>query len=248
MIDLHCHILPGVDDGAASEEESVRMVQIAWDSGVRGIAATPHCNVPGQFGNYASRELLERLNALRQLIQSRGIPLKLYSGMEVFVTEDFPTLLRQRKFLPLGSSRYLLMEFGFGERSRFMEQMLRSAQEQDYVPVIAHPERYYCVQDDPELLMDWCQSGYVIQLNKGSFSGMFGRPAARTAHWALREGCMHLVGSDAHSPFVRTTRMEKIWDYLADAASVEVAAFLLRENPVAILENRRVEPIMTAFG
>ena len=113
MIDLHCHILPGVDDGAATEDESCMMARLAVDSGVTALAATPHCGVPGQFDNFVDEHFLARFGALKAMLEREHIPLRLYTGMEVFVTEETPRLLRQGRLLTLGGSRYLLVEFGF---------------------------------------------------------------------------------------------------------------------------------------
>lgn len=247
MIDLHCHILPDADDGAASEEESCLMAQLAADSGVTAIAVTPHCNVPGSFANYADASLAARFRGLDALLRARNIPVRLYPGMEVYVTRDLPALLQQRKLLPLGGSRYLLMEFGFDEPAVFMEHMLRAVTDFGLVPAVAHPERYYCVQDEPELLFRWAESGTVLQLNKGSLFGMFGRRAAETAHWCLNEGCLHLIGSDAHSPYRRTPRLSEAWEYLAEYNSPEIADFLLQENPQRILNDETVRPVFAEF-
>ena len=113
MIDLHCHILPGVDDGSSSEEESCRMARLAVESGVTAVCATPHCNVPGCFDNYRTEALEERFLCLARLLGERDIPLRLYAGMEVYVTPETPRHLREGKLLTLGGSRYLLVEFGF---------------------------------------------------------------------------------------------------------------------------------------
>ena len=247
MIDLHCHILPGVDDGSATDEESCMMAQLAVESGVTAIAATPHCNVPGQFQNYCSEPLRQRFGRLNALLRAREIPLKLYAGMEVYLTPEVPGLLRQGKLLPLGGSRYLLVEFGFDESRRFAEQMLDAIRKEGVIPVVAHPERYRFVQRERECLLHWIGEGLVLQINKGSLFGMFGRSAAQVANWCLGEGCIHLIGSDAHSPFRRTTRLADAWDYAADFDSPEIADFLLEKNPAAILDDRPVRPVLAAF-
>ena len=247
MIDLHCHILPGVDDGAASEEESCMMARLAVESGVTAVAATPHCNVPGLFRNHSPESLRRRVSHLQELLREHQIPLKLYTGMEVYVTPEVPRLIRQGKLLPLAGSRYLLVEFGFDEPRRFAEQMLEAIRKEGLTPVVAHPERYRFVQAERECLLRWMDEGYVLQINKGSLFGMFGRGAARVANWCLGEGCLHLIGSDAHSPFRRTTRLEDGWDYAADCDSPEIADFLLEENPARILRDQPVRPVRAAF-
>ena len=144
MIDLHCHILPGVDDGAASLEESLSMARLAVDSGVRAIAATPHCDPESGFDNYRSRELAQRFLRLEQAVQREKLPLRIHAGMEVFVTPSTPRLLREGQLLTLGGSGYLLAEFDFQCGAAFAERMLSALRQEGVRPVVAHPERYRC--------------------------------------------------------------------------------------------------------
>ena len=247
MIDLHCHILPGVDDGAATEDESCMMARLAVDSGVTALAATPHCGVPGQFDNFVDEHFLARFGALKAMLEREHIPLRLYTGMEVFVTEETPRLLRQGRLLTLGGSRYLLVEFGFDESLDFVERMLGELLEAGVVPVVAHPERYHFVQPQPACLLRWVELGCALQVNKGSLLGRFGRRGAHTARWGLGEGCVHLLASDAHSPWRRTPRLREAWEYAADFDSPEIADFLLRDNPRRILEDQPIRPVLAEF-
>ena len=247
MIDLHCHMLPGVDDGAATEEEALLMARVAADSGVTAVALTPHCNVPEQFGNYRDDRLEERFRRFEALLRRENIPLTVYPGMEVFATPELPRLLDEGALLTLGGSRYLLVEFAFGESPRFVDDILHRIHLRELTPVVAHPERYYFIQDDPRHLLHWANEGYMLQLNKGSFFGMFGRRAAQAAHWCLGCGCLHLIGSDAHSPYRRTPRLSDIYNLVADTVSPETAQLLLHDNPYAILHGGTVYPAMAQF-
>lgn len=114
MIDLHCHILPGVDDGSPDAEISLSMARHAAESGVTAIAVTPHCNLPGFRRNYRGPDYRRQLNGLRELLTQENIPLRLYSGAEVFADpSNIRTLIEQQELLTLGGSRYLLVEFDF---------------------------------------------------------------------------------------------------------------------------------------
>ena len=247
MIDLHCHMLPGVDDGASSEKEALLMAQVAVDSGVTDVALTPHCNVPGKFSNYYDQQLEGRFRRFEQLLHRENGSLTVHRGMEVFVTPELPRLLDNGSLLTLGGSRYLLVEFAFGEEAWFADDILRQIRQYDLIPVVAHPERYYFLQDEPRHLLRWAGDGCLLQLNKGSFFGMFGRHAAKTAHWCLDCGCLHLIGSDAHSPYRRTPRLNDVYDLVADAVSPETAQLLLHDNPAAILTGDAVYPAMALF-
>lgn len=247
MIDLHCHMLPSVDDGAAAEEEALLMAQVAVDSGVTDVALTPHCNVPEQFDNYNDHRLRERFRRFEQLVRQEDIPLTLHRGMEVFATPELPRLLDDGALLTLGRSRYLLVEFAFGESAWFVDDILHRIRQRGLTPVVAHPERYYFIQDEPRHLLHWVNDGYVLQLNKGSFFGMFGRHAAQAAHWCLDCGCLHLIGSDAHSPYRRTPRLNDVYDLVAETVSPETARLLLHDNPAAILSGGDIYPAMAQF-
>lgn len=246
MIDIHSHVLFGVDDGSQSLEESLNLLAIAADSGVHTLVATPHCNIPDEYENYAGEELASRFDLLDRERARAGIPLRLCRGMEVYATPELPQLLRDNKIWTLNGTRYFLMEFAFAEDPDFCRWILRRCRELDYYPVIAHPERYFFVQDDPDLAFDWCVEGYPLQLNKGSILGRFGPDPMRCAHLLLQHGLAACVASDAHSPFQRSTHMGEIREYLLDVFGADYCRLLLEENPARILSGRELlgyEPI-----
>lgn len=135
MIDLHCHILPELDDGSQSLEESLAMARMAVNSGVRAMAATPHC-----MGERAE-EVYGTWSLLRQALEETGVPLKLYPGMEIFGTPDTARLLREGKLFTLNGSRYPLIEFAFQSSGEEETLILRSVCRAGFRPLVAHPER-----------------------------------------------------------------------------------------------------------
>lgn len=240
MIDLHTHILPGVDDGAPDLETSVLMAAVAAESGVTHLVATPHSNQRGAFENYASPALQVRFDCLCAAVREAGIPLELSLGMEIFGTGDVLQLLHDGRLLTLGGGRYLLIEFGFHEDPLRIERLLDALLAAGYWPVVAHPERYYGLQRMPNYLFDWANRGIVLQVNKGSLFGRFGRGAQALAAAMLERGLVGCVASDAHGPDVRTPDLAGAWDYLAERYSEELARCLLEDNPGRIL---RSEPL-----
>ena len=241
MTDIHCHILPSVDDGAPDMTEALAMARMAEDSGVTTVIATPHCAIPGtERDNFISRELYDRFVALRDAIAAEGIGVRLKAGAEIFCTEETPRLLREGRLLTLGSSDYLLTEFYFDMPGDYMDDMLARLAAEGVRPVVAHPERYEAVQARPEIAEDWVRAGYVLQMNKGSVLGRFGRSVGQTAFHLLHRGLIHLVASDAHSARSRTPDMTEIRFFLEDCFSEEFARGLLTENPRRILENKPV--------
>ena len=240
MIDLHAHILPGLDDGSPDLETSVLMAAVAAESGVTHLVATPHSNQRGAFENYASPALQVRFDCLRTAVHEAGIPLELSLGMEIFGTGDVLQLLHDGRLLTLGGGRYLLIEFGFHEDPLRIERLLDALLAAGYWPVVAHPERYYGLQRMPNYLFDWANRGIVLQVNKGSLFGRFGRGAQALAGAMLAHGLVGCIASDAHRPDVRTPDLSAAWDYLAERFSEPLAEQLLTRNPMHIL---RSEPL-----
>lgn len=241
MTDLHCHILPGVDDGAASLSDALQMADMAAQSGVSAIVATPHCNLPyAGRSNYLDADLLGRVVALRSAIEQAQIPVRLYAGAEVFCTPEVEDLLAQEKLMTIAGSRYLLTEFYFDESVSFMDCCLSAISRKGCTPVIAHPERYEAIQASPATVERWFASGYIIQLNKGSILGNLGRRAQISAEWILGHGLAHVVASDAHTPKVRTPHMYEIRRHLEENCGAGYARILLSTNPGRIVRDQSV--------
>ena len=245
MLDLHCHILPGLDDGAQSDLDTLRMARIAADSGTRGIVCTPHCSTDDPFLPDRLRRILNATDRANELLAREEIPLRLFSGMELLcVTSPFP-LLRQGEFLTLAGTRYLLIEFPFDIRSAAIADAAAAVEEAELVPVIAHPERYFCVQWTPELVRGWADRGWLIQLNRGSLTGGFGGEVRDCAVWIARRQLADLVASDAHSPDIRTPDLSEGYLWAAQNCSEEYAELLFRINPRLMLAD---QPIARVTG
>ncbi len=240
MIDLHCHILPDVDDGSPDLETSLQMGRIAAANGITTIVATPHCNLPNLPPNYRSEALMQQFQALAEQFQINQIPVSILPGAEVFGRENLEPLLDSQRLLTLNHSRYLLIEFDFGLSGRRMSSMLGQVVEAGLVPVVAHPERYDAVQEDLNLAGYWFHEGAVIQMNKGSITGRLGRRAYYTSHQLLERGLVHVIATDAHHCQFRTPHLGELWQELDLLCPKEYVRLLLEENPARIL---RDEPI-----
>lgn len=243
MIDIHSHILPELDDGAIDMECSLEMAEIAVECGVSEMIATPHSNQIGRFENYASDRLAEKFEALKSELKSEDIQLKLYLGMEVFGTPSVPRLYKEGRLLTLNNSRYMLIEFDFYEEIIEMERILYGLMDEGCVPVIAHPERYYELQNEPYAIDRWIYDGMAVQVNKGSLLGRFGSSAKYLSHALLAQGNVSCVASDAHSSFFRTPDMSDIQEYLTMGIQFNDADVLLYDNPKRIINN---QPLLRA--
>lgn len=197
MVDYHVHILPGLDDGAASEAEFLAMAREAKKAGTTRLVATPHF-LPGVYAT--SRELvLAGVAAGRRLLQESGVDLELEPGMEVYLSPEVPGLARQGRLLTLGDrGRWLLVELPFQEIPFYAEQVLFQLMLQGITPVLAHPERSRQVQEDQDWLARLVERGCLVQLNAGSLFGEYGRRVKAAAESLARRGLVHLLGSDAH--------------------------------------------------
>lgn len=237
MIDLHSHILPELDDGSQSLQESLAMARMAVDSGVTAMTATPHC------ADDRAAEVYEAWKLLRQALKETRIPLKLFLGMEIFGTEDTLKLLQEGKLFTMNGSRYPLIEFSFHSDGDRETRILRSLCKAGLRPVIAHPERYFFVQYDPELLNRWYRMGCLMQVNRGSLLGRFGTHAQELAEELIARNFAAVVASDAHSPQIRTTWMADVRTLISQEFSRARARTLLLDNPIRIIKDDSIPAV-----
>ena len=238
MIDIHAHILPGIDDGAEDMYEALEMARMAVSSGVSAMVATPHSNIPGTLENYYGEYYIEKFWELDRALAKENIPLTLYAGMEVFMTPDVPRLLSDGKFQRINGSRFLLTEFAFDEEPKYMFEMLKAVRKLGIHPIIAHPERYHCVQDDPEMVYQWRKKGYLVQVNRGSLQGKFGKQSYYTSHELMEHNLVSVIASDCHSPIQRTPYMLDAYEELSNIYSKKVLDVLMYENPLRICKDQ----------
>ncbi|HIZ12458.1 MAG TPA: hypothetical protein H9817_00810 [Candidatus Mediterraneibacter stercorigallinarum] len=253
MIDIHTHILPGIDDGAQDIYDSIEMAALAYENGTRVIVATPHCNIPGLYDNYFGKEYTRLFQYTKKVLRKEVPGITLLAGMEAFTTEAVPRLLTEGKIFPINRTRYVLMEFDFREDPGFADRMLEQVRQVKGIPVVAHAERYEFVQDDPEIVYRWKQSGCEIQVNKGSFMGRFGRHAREAAYALLNHNLVSVIASDAHSPIQRTTCMADAYDELLGGYPREYLDVLFDSNPKRICNGEKTVgfkkiPFREAYG
>lgn len=242
MVDIHCHILPKLDDGSDNLEESVAMARLAAASGVTDIVATPHFYGRPETLSMLPKSVL-RLEQLQKALKQAGVPVVLHPGAEILCTPDTPKMGAQGMLPTLGDSRYLLTEFYFDESGDIITEILDTLAGQGYRPVVAHPERYAAVQQDAMLAWSWFDKGYVLQLNKGSVLGAFGRRARQSAGVLLRNGLAHLFASDAHGSEARTPYMTGLREWAGDNLEEHYAWILTEGNPARILRGEEMLPI-----
>lgn len=239
MVDVHCHILPGFDDGAATLEDALAMARLAADSGVTDLVVTPH--FPGEAASLRRlSKLMDRYELLQKALRRERIPLKLHLGAEILCLPETPRLAARKALPTIADTSYILTEFYFNVSAAYMNEILESLSNAGYIPVIAHPERYDAVQRAPKLAAYWFRRGFVLQLNKGSLLGYFGKRVQSTAIGLLEGGLVHLIATDAHSPHRRTTNMRHLRSWLQNRCNPEYVSLLLEENPARLLAGRKM--------
>jgi len=201
VIDLHCHLLPAVDDGPASIEESIAMGRAAYADGVRTIVVTPHARDwrRAHPGEKAGATLPGQVRALQEALHQAGVPLALHPGMEEELDLDLPQRLEDGRAVPLGRGPYFLLELPFMQYPLYLDEVLFQAQVQGWRPLLAHPERYRYVQASPDVLAPLVQRGVLVQVSVGSLAGEGGPRDREVAQWLLRRGLVHCLASDGHS-------------------------------------------------
>lgn len=247
MVDIHCHILPGFDDGSPDIDESLAMARMAASSGVTAIVATPH--FPGEAASLQRLDaLVGKYGQLVRAVEQAGLPLKLYPGAEILCLPETPRLAARQALPTIGNTSYLLAEFYFNESAGYMSQMLDALAEAGYHPVVAHPERYRAVQLDPGLAEQWFLQGYILQLNKGSVLGAFGTRVQQTANRILDGGYAHLIASDAHGSVRRTPHIGALRQWMEGRVEPAYAQVLLERNPARLVEGRPMVPPDASAG
>ena len=240
MVDIHCHILPGLDDGSDNFEESLRMARLAVNGGTTAVVTTPHSNIPGSYQNYFGKEYAEKFKEFNLRLKAENIPLKIYPGNEIFADENVVELVKNKKLLTLNNSDYLLVEFDFVEHSASVYDKLETYIAEGFIPVVAHPERYAFVIEDDFAPYRLKEMGCLLQVNKGSLKGSFGRGAYYVSHEILRRELADVVASDAHSPYMRTPYLADAYEMISEIYSEDYAELLLTENPENILNNKKI--------
>ncbi len=245
MIDLHSHILPGVDDGARSLEEARSLARAAVADGVRAIAATPH--VRHDYPTTAAR-MEEGVRELRGDLAREGIELEVLQGGEVSVDEiDNLSTDDLRRFTLGEGRRYLLLEFPDWGWPLALDGIIATLLHADLVPVLAHPERNVDVQGDPGRLAAPVSEGALVQVTASSLTGSGGRSARAAARRLLGQGLVHLLASDAHGSLIRRSSLGEAAGAVGDP---RLARFLTVDVPAAIAAGQPLpsRPEARGFG
>ena len=230
MVDIHCHLLPGIDDGAKSWEISKEMCRIAADDGIRHIVCTPHANDEYHYNRTQHQELL------RQVKNLVGDMIDLSLGCDFhFSFENIQAVLQNPREFCIAEGPYLLVEFSDYALAPNTEQNLVQLMDRGIRPVITHPERNMIMQRKPEMILDMAKLGCVIQITANSITGHWGEGPKKTSTWLLNKKAVHVVSSDAHDTKHRPPILSKARQFLRDEYGEYIADSLVSQNPAAIV-------------
>ena len=231
MIDLHCHILPGVDDGAKTVEESLAMAETAIADGITHVVATPHASTEYAFD-------FSRVRAARDDLQTRlGDRLHLATGCDFHLNpENLAALRASPAQFCINQKDYLLVEFNEFSIPPMMDQALHHLQLGGIRPIVTHPERNAILRTQPERLLKWVRLGCYVQITAGSVLGVFGQGAKSDSIKWIAQGLVHFVSSDAHNTTSRPLQLRPAFDFVRAQFGEKTAQGLLIENPRAAFE------------
>jgi protein-tyrosine phosphatase len=238
LIDIHCHILPGIDDGPPDVEGSLKMAECALKDGIHTLVATPHTS-NGVYHNSLAHIITQVLQ-LRKIFHAKQVLIDIRPGAEVRIHQGMERFVKEGKIASINNAdQYLLVEFPYhmmlpGTRDVLFQLILSGI-----TPVLAHPERNTALQRNPGILSDLVTMGCLVQLTAMSITGELGRDAMEYSHFLLRERQAHVLASDSHNagsrPPVLSHAVEATAHLLGDT---EAAVVMVTENPRAILDGK----------
>lgn len=235
MIDLHSHILPGIDDGAKTMDIALEMARMAVDDGVKIMACTPHV-MPPLYANSA-QTIAAAVAELKAKLAEADIPLRLVIGADVHIAPDLVESLKRGTIPTLHGTRYFLLEPPHNIAPPRLDAFCATLAENGFLPVLTHPERFAWIENHYERICALDEMGVAIQVTAGAITGHFG---SRVQYWAERlldEGRVDIVASDGHDPKRRTPILSAARERIVATSGKEAAIRLLRENPLRVLKN-----------
>jgi protein-tyrosine phosphatase len=239
MIDLHCHILPGIDDGPETIDEAVDMCRIASADGIKTIVATPHFN-PGIYEN-SSEKVFSLIDKLGAKAKEKGIDVRILPGADIAVTPELPAYLKKEEYLTINrTGRYFLAEFPAASAPPGWDMFLLSFLNSGTIPVITHPERNSWFLEHPDALYDVVKKGVMVQVTAMSITGDLGEDIQEFSIYLLKHNLVHVIASDAHSAAYRLPLLSHAVRMAGDVIGKEKAYSLVTSIPAAIIEGRHV--------
>ncbi|MEJ8767634.1 CpsB/CapC family capsule biosynthesis tyrosine phosphatase [Oceanobacillus sp. HCA-5259] len=237
MIDIHSHILPGIDDGAQSEIDSLQMARAAVNEGITKLVATPH-HRNGKYDN--ERDSIVRwVDTLNELILKEGIPLTVLPGQETRINGDMIAELEDEVILPINHTKYVFVELPSDHVPRYASQMLFDIQVAGYIPIIVHPERNQELIEHPTRLYEFVKKGALTQVTAASVVGKFGKNIQKFSGQIIEANLTHFIASDAHNTSSRGFAMNEALQLIQNDYGDDYVNIFL-ENSELLIDNQNV--------
>lgn len=236
IFDIHCHIIPGIDDGSKDIEMSKKMLDMSYEQGVRSMITTPHF-YPGHR-NASPRHVENAFEELVSYARDKYPDYTLYRGNEIYYRDSVVESLEKGEIQTLAGSRYVLVEFAYTVLFKDLKKAVYKLSSCGFYPILAHIERYHCLHNQEKLVEELIREGAYIQLNGENFHGGLWVTNRSYCVKLIRDGLVHFLGSDCHNCNERKPNLGVACDYLNKKISSDVLDELLIKNPKRILDNK----------
>lgn len=246
LIDLHCHILPGIDDGAPDLDLSLAMARRAVADGITVTACTPHI-MPGYYDN-TGPGIRKHVKALQTALAENDIPLTLTTGADVHLVTDLVAGLKSGRILSLADSRYFLFEPPHNVAPPRMMESIYDVMSAGYVPIITHPERLRWIEEQYDVMGQAVHNGAWIQLTAASVTGKFGKRAQYWSERMLDEGLVHILATDAHNMRTRSPILSEAVEVVCKRLGESAALDMVFARPQAVLDNAPPSTLPAPLG
>jgi protein-tyrosine phosphatase len=238
LIDIHSHILPGIDDGAKTIEDSIDMARKAVSEGIHTIIATPH-HMNGKYDNIKS-DILPLVSELNETFAQEDILLNVLPGQECRIFGEILEDYKKGEILPLNKdSQYLFIEFPSSSVPRYAEHLLYDIQVEGLTPIIVHPERNAELMERPDKLYQLVKNGAITQLTASSVVGYFGKNIQKFSQQMIQANLTHFIASDAHNIHNRTFKMEEAMDYIEKKYGIDMV-YYFTENAELLVDGKSI--------
>lgn len=239
MIDIHAHILPDVDDGPETVEESIAILRAAAEQNITGIIATPHFKINSY--KLSSEEINRKVELLQRKVETKGFNINIMPGAEVRITQNLAQKASTEEIPTLNNTDYMLIELPMDKIPHYTDHVLYDLKVMGYKPVICHPERNKRIIKEPSYIENWIEAGIYIQINASSLLGVFGKNAKNTAFKLINKNLFNLLASDAHSTNNRKIYLKEGLNLIKQATGYPPGEVM--ENSFRLINNKKLENI-----